>query len=183
MSLKFMINKKDVKMDAQRWRQTYILNSSVTHPTCNPVKHHFNSLAIHQSFPHSVFLLCSRPAITTYYLPVTLQPITIIRMMLLLPSLAAVIAVATQTAALPSSCGATSPSPKAIYIISNEQTNAVIALPVAANGMVSAGTSTATGGAGSNSIDGSTKEPAAPDALVSQSALTIAGHVRALVMT
>jgi hypothetical protein len=100
-------------------------------------------------------------------------------MMFLLPTLAAVMAMATQTAALPSQCGAAPQSAKAIYMISNEQANAVIALPVAANGMVSAGTSTATGGAGANSIDGSTNKPAAPDALVSQSAITIAGHVRA----
>lgn len=67
---------------------------------------------------------------------------------------------------------------RAIYIITNDAANAVVAVPVAANGMLSGGTCTATGGAGSNSINGATNEPAAPDALVSQSALTVAGNVR-----
>jgi hypothetical protein len=100
-------------------------------------------------------------------------------MMFLLPSLVAVMAMAMQTAGLPAQCEPAPEPPKAIYMLSNEQANAVIALPVAATGMLSSGTSTATGGAGSNAIDGSTNKPAGPDALVSQSALTIAGDVRA----
>jgi hypothetical protein len=66
---------------------------------------------------------------------------------------------------------------KGIYFLTNDAQNAVVALPIAADGSVSKGTITATGGAGSNAIDGSTKLAAAPDALLSQSALTIAGQV------
>ncbi|KAJ9608225.1 hypothetical protein H2200_007213 [Cladophialophora chaetospira] len=65
---------------------------------------------------------------------------------------------------------------KAIYLITNDASNAVAAVPIGADGTLSKGTLTATGGAGGNSIDGATKEPAAPDALVGQSALTIAGN-------
>lgn len=63
---------------------------------------------------------------------------------------------------------------KAIYFLTNDAENAVVALPVAAHGTLSQGTVTATGGAGSNSIDGTTNMSAAPDALVGQSSLTIA---------
>jgi hypothetical protein len=66
---------------------------------------------------------------------------------------------------------------KAIYFLTNDQENAVVAVPIAADGTLSAGSLTATGGAGSNSIDGSTGQPAVPDPLVSQSSLTIAGNV------
>ncbi|KAM0273144.1 hypothetical protein ACHAQH_008464 [Verticillium albo-atrum] len=75
-----------------------------------------------------------------------------------------------------SSCKAASPAAKAVYLLSNEPENSVIALPIGANGMLSAGQKAATGGEGSNAIDGSTGQPAAPDALVSQSALTVAGN-------
>ncbi|KAM0328521.1 hypothetical protein ACHAQA_004928 [Verticillium albo-atrum] len=67
-------------------------------------------------------------------------------------------------------------SGRAIYLLSNEAENSVVALPVGSDGMLSEGTSASTSGAGANSVDGSTGEPAAPDALVSQSALTIAGN-------
>ncbi|CRK12026.1 hypothetical protein BN1723_007091 [Verticillium longisporum] len=59
----------------------------------------------------------------------------------------------------PSSYKAVSSAEKAVYLLSNEVKN-----------------STATGGAGSNSVDSSTGQAAAPDALASQSALTVAGH-------
>ncbi|KAI1337975.1 hypothetical protein F5Y15DRAFT_417415 [Xylariaceae sp. FL0016] len=65
---------------------------------------------------------------------------------------------------------------RAVYLITNDQVNAVVALPIAADGTLSQGTVTASGGNGSNSIDGTTMEAAAPDALVGQSALTIAGQ-------
>ncbi|EXJ86611.1 hypothetical protein A1O3_03564 [Capronia epimyces CBS 606.96] len=65
--------------------------------------------------------------------------------------------------------------PRAIYIITNDQTNSVVALPVAADGTLSTGTVTATGGQGSNSVDGS-NQPAAPDALDAQSSLTLVGN-------
>ena len=65
----------------------------------------------------------------------------------------------------------------AIYFLTNDQTNAVVALPIAGDGTLSNGTVTPTGGAGSNSIDGKTNQPAISDALVGQSALTVAGQV------
>ncbi|KAI9158084.1 hypothetical protein HJFPF1_06073 [Paramyrothecium foliicola] len=73
----------------------------------------------------------------------------------------------------PMPCGAPK---KAVYIISNEMQNEVVALPIGMDGKLSAGTRTATGGMGSNAIDGMTMQPAVPDALVSQSALTVAGN-------
>ncbi|KAK8095252.1 uncharacterized protein PG998_014476 [Apiospora kogelbergensis] len=81
------------------------------------------------------------------------------------------------TLARPSSCKAKVVAPKAIYTISNDQQNAVVAMPVQADGMVGKATSTATGGTGANGIDGSKNEPSAPDALFSQSALTVAGKM------
>jgi len=69
---------------------------------------------------------------------------------------------------------------KAIYMITNDQANAVVAIPIGNDGLLqAAGASrTTTGGAGANGIDGSVNQPAAPDALFSQSSLTIAGNVR-----
>lgn len=67
---------------------------------------------------------------------------------------------------------------KVIYITTNDKTNAVVAVPIASNGFLSKGSSVLTGGAGSNFFDATTNGPAAPDALASQSALTIAGNVR-----
>ncbi|KAK4234564.1 hypothetical protein C8A03DRAFT_37664 [Achaetomium macrosporum] len=65
---------------------------------------------------------------------------------------------------------------KAVYLITNdEKTNAVVALPIGADGKLSLGTVTLTGGAGSVALN-SDKQPATPDALVSQSALSIAGN-------
>ncbi|KAK3392907.1 hypothetical protein B0H63DRAFT_504916 [Podospora didyma] len=64
---------------------------------------------------------------------------------------------------------------KAVYFITNDQVNSVVALPIGADGTLSPGTVTATGGAGSVALN-SKNEPATPDALVSQSALTLAGQ-------
>ncbi|KFX92946.1 hypothetical protein V490_05067 [Pseudogymnoascus sp. VKM F-3557] len=66
--------------------------------------------------------------------------------------------------------------PKAIYFLTNEAKNAVVALPVECDGTLSHGSVTGTGGKGANSIDQDTKLPAAPDALSSQSALTVSGQ-------
>ncbi|KAK4157560.1 hypothetical protein C8A00DRAFT_29563 [Chaetomidium leptoderma] len=63
---------------------------------------------------------------------------------------------------------------KAVYFITNDKANAVVALPIGADGKLSRGTVTSTGGAGSIALN-SDNQPATPDALVSQSALTIAG--------
>ncbi|MBE3040984.1 hypothetical protein IMZ48_00020 [Candidatus Bathyarchaeota archaeon] len=66
---------------------------------------------------------------------------------------------------------------KAIYFITNDEVNSVAALPIANDGTLSQGTVTKTGGAGSVAVDAD-GQPATPDALVGQSALTIAGNVR-----
>jgi hypothetical protein len=68
------------------------------------------------------------------------------------------------------------PTKQALYLLSNEVNNEVIALPIRADGTISAGRRTSTKGAGSISIDGKTMMPAVSDALVSQSALTVAGN-------
>jgi hypothetical protein len=62
-------------------------------------------------------------------------------------------------------------------LITNDQSNSVVALPVGSDGTLSKGTLTPTGGEGSNTIDGATNQPAAPDALVAQSSLTRVGNV------
>ncbi|KAH7117568.1 hypothetical protein B0J11DRAFT_560807 [Dendryphion nanum] len=64
---------------------------------------------------------------------------------------------------------------KAVYFITNDAENAVVALPIGKDGMLSKGTVTKTGGAGSNAVNGTTKAPLSPDALLSQSALTVVG--------
>ncbi|GAB1313409.1 hypothetical protein MFIFM68171_03619 [Madurella fahalii] len=64
---------------------------------------------------------------------------------------------------------------RAVYFITNDETNAVVALPIGADGRLSVGTLTPTGGAGSVALN-SDNQPATPDALVSQSALTVAGN-------
>lgn len=65
---------------------------------------------------------------------------------------------------------------KAIYMITNDKENAVVALPIGQDGQLSKGTVTKTCGAGSIAVDADGK-PATPDALVGQSALTMAGNV------
>ncbi|KAF9637190.1 hypothetical protein BFW01_g8086 [Lasiodiplodia theobromae] len=65
---------------------------------------------------------------------------------------------------------------RAIYFLTNDANNAVVSIPIAADGTLSEGTVTVTGGAGSNAINGANNMPAAPDALVAQSTLTIAGN-------
>ena len=66
---------------------------------------------------------------------------------------------------------------KAVYIITNEKENQVLALPIDKSGILSSGTCIGTGGEGSVAVDAS-NNPAVPDALLSQSSLTIAGNVR-----
>lgn len=66
---------------------------------------------------------------------------------------------------------------KAVYFITNEAANSIIALPIGSNGMLSNGKATETGGMGGNALDAATKQPAMSDVLFSQSALTIAGNV------
>jgi len=64
---------------------------------------------------------------------------------------------------------------KAIYMLTNDAENAVVALPIGADGMLSQGKVMKTGGAGSVAVDAD-GEPATPDALVGQSALTVVGN-------
>ncbi|KAF4471268.1 hypothetical protein FALBO_1815 [Fusarium albosuccineum] len=64
---------------------------------------------------------------------------------------------------------------KAIYLLTNDEANGVVALPIRKDGTLSKGRVTMTGGAGSVAVDADGK-PATPDALISQSALTIAGN-------
>jgi hypothetical protein len=61
--------------------------------------------------------------------------------------------------------------------MTNDAENAVVALPIAPDGTLSKGTVTKTAGAGSIAINGMTNMPGLPDALVSQSSLTVAGNV------
>lgn len=68
---------------------------------------------------------------------------------------------------------------KAVYLITNEAENAVIALPIGADGKLSAGKMAKTGGTGSAAVNAEGK-PETPDALVSQSSLTVAGNVSLL---
>jgi len=65
---------------------------------------------------------------------------------------------------------------KAIYMLTNDAENAIVALPIGADGMLSQGKVMKTGGAGSIAVDADGK-PATPDALVGQSALTVVGNV------
>ena len=86
--------------------------------------------------------------------------------------------------ARPSSCGAppkNNTNGKAIYFLTNDKSNAVVALPIGQDGLLRApGTKTATGGSGGNGVTAPDNKPAAPDALFSQGSLTVAGNVRSL---
>ncbi|KAM0234749.1 hypothetical protein ACHAPO_006113 [Fusarium lateritium] len=64
---------------------------------------------------------------------------------------------------------------KAVYILTNDETNGVLALPIGKDGTLSKGQVAVTGGAGSIAVDAD-GNPATPDALVAQSSLTIAGN-------
>jgi hypothetical protein len=66
---------------------------------------------------------------------------------------------------------------KAIYFMTNAANNSIVALKVAADGTLSDGSITATGGAGMSGVD-STGAPAAPDSLFSQGSVKVAGNVR-----
>lgn len=115
--------------------------------------------------------------------------------MVQLSSLLAVCAFACTVAALPhsknhasannacASAGQTGTNPKAVYFITNAAENSVVALKVAADGTLSDGSITATGGAGMSGIDGSTNLTAAPDSLFSQGAVKVAGKVSLPLLT
>ncbi|KAJ4353754.1 uncharacterized protein N0V89_005484 [Didymosphaeria variabile] len=65
---------------------------------------------------------------------------------------------------------------KAIYYITNEAENAVVALPIKRDGSLAAGKSTKTGGAGAVMIQAATGKLELPDGLSSQSSLTLVGN-------
>lgn len=71
-------------------------------------------------------------------------------------------------------------SGRAAYFITNDQANAIVALPIGSDGQLSEGTITSTRGSGMSSVNGMTNQPAAPDGLVSQSAVALAGNVSML---
>jgi hypothetical protein len=89
--------------------------------------------------------------------------------------------------ALLSACADAAPNPaaqrrtaaahtgKAIYFLTNDKQNAVVALPIASDGTLGKGTVTPTGDSGSHAISGGGNTGA--DALISQAALTVAGNV------
>lgn len=70
---------------------------------------------------------------------------------------------------------------KAIYFLSNDAINSVVALKVNADGTLSRdGSITLTGGSGASGIDAATNAPADDDVLFSQSALKAEGNVSLL---
>lgn len=71
-----------------------------------------------------------------------------------------------------------STAPRALYFQSNQVANSIVALPISSNETVMQGTTTSTRGAGANSINSMTMEPAGPDALASQGAVTVVDNVR-----
>lgn len=66
---------------------------------------------------------------------------------------------------------------KAAYLVTNDAENGIAAMHIDPNGMLSKGTVTPTGGSGSNVLVPGGTAKQAPDALVAQSSLTIAGNV------
>ncbi|KAK4451047.1 hypothetical protein QBC34DRAFT_378877 [Podospora aff. communis PSN243] len=82
----------------------------------------------------------------------------------------------TSTAASPTSAGkSSSGAAKALYFLTNDTpSNAVVSLQINPDGLLSLGSVTPTNGSGSVALN-STNQPATPDALVSQSALALAG--------
>lgn len=66
---------------------------------------------------------------------------------------------------------------KAVYFLTNDAKNSVVALKVNADGTLSDGSITLTGGSGASGINGMTNAAAGPDSLFSQSALKADGNV------
>src|SRR5450432_642744 len=87
----------------------------------------------------------------------------------------------TQNASCPGMAAAVTgvTNAKAVYFITNDACNSVVALKVTADGTLSDGSITMTGGSGMNGIDGATGNPAAPDSLFSQGAVKTTGNVSA----
>lgn len=68
---------------------------------------------------------------------------------------------------------------KAIYFLTNEAENAVVALPIGSDGLLSAGQVVMTGGAGGFAVNAS-GQPQLPDGLNSQSSITLVDNVSEL---
>ncbi|KAL8687082.1 MAG: hypothetical protein Q9218_006648 [Villophora microphyllina] len=66
---------------------------------------------------------------------------------------------------------------RVIYTMSNAVDNSIIAMKVAADGTLSDGSTTSTGGKGMSGIDSMTNKTAGPDALFSQSPIAVKGNV------
>ena len=77
-------------------------------------------------------------------------------------------------------CSATG---KAVYFLTNDDENSVVALTINGDGTLRKGSVTSAGGKGSISLDGATGEPAVNDGLVSQGSLTVAGQVSSSLAT
>ncbi|CAM1502754.1 Fc.00g075300.m01.CDS01 [Cosmosporella sp. VM-42] len=90
--------------------------------------------------------------------------------------LATLLTLSPLASARPKRChGKSSSGGKALYFLTNEDANSVVAVPIAADGSLSGGVLTKTGGKGSTAVD-ATGKAAIPDGLVSQSSLTVAGN-------
>jgi hypothetical protein len=69
-------------------------------------------------------------------------------------------------------------TPKAIYFMTNDaNANSIVALPIAADGTLTDGSITATGGAGSAEVDAVTKQSTVPDAISSQGSIRVVGNL------
>ena len=68
---------------------------------------------------------------------------------------------------------------KAVYFMTNEAQNAVVALPVSKDGSLSTWTMTATGAAGGSLVSAMDGTPDGPDALGSQGSVQVADDVSA----
>ena len=66
---------------------------------------------------------------------------------------------------------------KAVYFMNNLASNSIIALPVAEDGSVSAGTTTPTGGSGGYLVDAVKGTPNGPDALGVQGSVQVVDNV------
>ncbi|KAF4952816.1 hypothetical protein FSARC_12558 [Fusarium sarcochroum] len=97
------------------------------------------------------------------------------RLHLLLPTIIALAARASGSPSYKPYPGNEDGPAKAIYFLTNEEENGVVALPVQPDGTLAKGTITLTGGTGALHVDAN-GQPATPDGLSSQSSITVAGH-------
>jgi len=105
----------------------------------------------------------------TFLLPLALLP----KLLLAVPHPSSISARAPQAQGQGVSTG------QAIYFLTNDGANAVVSVRINPDGSLGDSIVTQTGGAGDIAVDAE-GQPAVPDALVSQSALTLVGRVRIL---